>query len=81
MADMLIHFANALDPNGHSNITNATNANATSPLTWPKYTLEKPTMLEFVGDSNTSLTLAEDTYREEGISFLMELNLDNTWPY
>lgn len=69
VGDLFIHFANTLNPNG----------GPTQKLPWPKYRTSAPTLLEFVG--NTSLQLTEDTYREDGIGFLMELNLNNTWPY
>ncbi|KAH9926258.1 alpha/beta-hydrolase [Epithele typhae] len=68
MTDLLINFVNTLNPNI-----------PTSKLPWPRYSLSNPTLLEFIG--NSSLRLIPDTYREEQIEYLMQLNLQHTWPY
>ncbi|KAI0719825.1 carotenoid ester lipase [Cerioporus squamosus] len=62
MADMLIHFANFGDPNGHHPGTY-----------WPKYSPEEPVMLTFHG--NDSLGYKADNYRAEQIDFINNLNV------
>ena len=62
MADMLIHFANTLNPNGKQ-----------PKKYWPNYTLEDPVMLAF--QENDTLAYVQDTYRSEGIDFINYLNL------
>lgn len=62
MGDYLIRFAATLDPNGDG----ATN--------WPQYTKASPQLLTF-NDSAVPLSITLDTYRAEGIEYLMELSL------
>ena len=72
MGDFLIHFANTLNPNG----------GPAQKQHWPQYySGKKPTLLEFTGHGTIEYALIHDTYREEEIEFLIELNLNNTWPY
>lgn len=68
MADLFIHFVNTLDPNGAPGITQE----------WPKYDNANPVLLEF--SENTTLGLMNDTYREDAIDFLIQLNLATPWP-
>ena len=67
MADLLVHFANTHDPNGHS-----------PKVYWPKYDLTTRPMLDFYG--NDSLRVSEDTYRDEAIQFVIELGLEYPLP-
>ena len=68
LADLFIHFANTLDPNGAPGIAQS----------WPKYNNSNPVLLEFSG--NTTLGLINDTYRAEAIDYLIQLNLEMPWP-
>ena len=68
LGDLFIHFANTLDPNGAANISQ----------NWPKYDNDNPVLLDF--SCNTSLGLTNDTYREDPIKFLINLNLNIPWP-
>ena len=63
MGDMLIHFANTLDPNG-----------ACPKKYWPKYTVDEPVMLAFTG--NDTLDYVNDTYRADSIAFINNLNVN-----
>ncbi|GJE92623.1 carotenoid ester lipase precursor [Phanerochaete sordida] len=62
MADYLIHFVVALDPNGPGL------------LSWPAYSAARPQLLTFL-DGPVPLALSEDTFRAEGMSFVTELSL------
>ena len=68
LGDIFIRFANTLDPNGAANISQ----------NWPKYDNDNPVLLDF--SRNTSLGLTNDTYREDPIKFLINLNLNIPWP-
>ena len=68
LGDIFIRFANTLDPNGAANISQ----------NWPKYDNGNQTLLDFYG--NTSLGLTNDTYREDAIEFLINLNYNMPWP-
>ena len=68
IADLLIHFANTLNPNGAPGIDQ----------NWPKYNNTNPILLDF--SENTTVGLTNDTYREAPIDFLIQLNLAAPWP-
>ncbi|KAH9926265.1 alpha/beta-hydrolase [Epithele typhae] len=68
LQDIFIHFANTLDPNGATNVTQ----------NWPKYDTSNPVLLEFT--RNTTPSLTNDTYREAAIEFLIEMGQKMPWP-
>ncbi|TBU61508.1 carotenoid ester lipase precursor [Dichomitus squalens] len=62
MTDFLVRFVNTLDPNGNPEID------------WPEYTTESPQLLAFV-EGGRNLTIVPDTFRKEGMDFVMQLSL------
>ncbi|ETW78802.1 Esterase/lipase/thioesterase [Heterobasidion irregulare TC 32-1] len=64
MVDYLVRFAATLDPNGNTGIN------------WPQYTTASPQLLTFQ-DGLIPLTITQDTYRQAGMEFLMQLSLVN----
>ena len=68
MVDLLVHFANTHDPNGHS-----------PKVYWPKYDLTTRPMLDFYG--NDSLRLMQDTYRQDAIDLVIKLSLELPLPF
>ena len=66
MSDLFIHFVNNFDPNPVGNETE-------NKTFWPRYKTFAPTMLVFTG--NDTFDYKEDTYRQEQIAFINELNV------
>ena len=64
MTDYLIRFVANLDPNGITGVN------------WPKYRTESPNMLTFF-DGLTKLGITQDTYRQEPITYMINLTLAN----
>ena len=64
MVDYLVRFAATLDPNGNTGIN------------WPQYITASPQLLTFQ-DGLIPLTITQDTYRQAGMEFLMQLSLVN----
>ncbi|TCD60885.1 hypothetical protein EIP91_009376 [Steccherinum ochraceum] len=62
LTDYLINFVTNLDPNGRT------------VLNWPKYNTSTVQLLTLL-DGTPSETITTDTFREDGISFIMELSL------
>jgi len=62
LADYLINFVTDLDPNGSGQVQ------------WPKYTTSNPQILTFL-DGDVPVTITQDTYRQEEMEFVMEMNL------
>ncbi|KAF4589937.1 hypothetical protein EYR38_009232 [Pleurotus pulmonarius] len=66
MGDYLINFVNNLDPNGQGRGIN-----------WPKYTASSPNLVTFNDDLISPVTITQDTFREDAISFLTGVTLAN----
>ncbi|KAF4574341.1 Carboxylic ester hydrolase [Pleurotus pulmonarius] len=66
MEDYLINFVNKLDPNGEGRGIN-----------WPKYTTSSPNLVTFNDNLLFPVTISQDTFRTEAISFLTEVTLAN----
>ncbi len=66
MEDYLINFVNKLDPNGEGRGIN-----------WPKYTTSSPNLVTFNDNLLFPVTITQDTFRTEAISFLTEVTLAN----
>ena len=66
MGDYLINFVNNLDPNGPGRGIN-----------WPKYTASSPNLVTFNDDLIFPVTITQDTFREDAISFLTGVTLAN----
>ncbi|EIM86930.1 alpha/beta-hydrolase [Stereum hirsutum FP-91666 SS1] len=65
LRDAVINFANNLDPNGPTlGISD-----------WPKYTTDAPTLFTLL-DGNVSVALANDTYRADAMSILVNVSLE-----
>ncbi|KAF9478210.1 carotenoid ester lipase precursor [Pholiota conissans] len=64
MGDYLIRFASTLNPNSNSILS----------FQWPQYTLSQRKILTFL-DGLIPLAISTDTYRQEGMNFLMNLTL------
>ncbi|KAI9434682.1 Alpha/Beta hydrolase protein [Lactarius indigo] len=64
LTDYLIHFATNLDPNGGS-----------SPQ-WPQYTTSSRKLLTLVDSQAKNITITQDTYRSDGMDFIIDLSLD-----
>lgn len=62
MVDYLVRFAANLDPNGATGIA------------WPKYTNSSPQLMTFQ-DGVVPLTITQDTFRQQGIAYLIQLSL------
>lgn len=62
LADYLINFVTDLDPNGSGQVQ------------WPKYTTSNPQILTFL-DGDVPVAITQDTYRQEEMEFVMEMNL------
>ncbi|KAF8073585.1 carotenoid ester lipase precursor [Lyophyllum atratum] len=62
MADYLIRFATTLDPNSKFG------------LQWPKYSVASPKLLTF-HDGLIPVTITDDTYRKEAMTFLTNVTL------
>jgi len=62
LTDYLINFVVDLDPNGSGQHQ------------WPKYTASNPQVLTFL-DGDEPVTITQDTYRQEEIDFVAEMNL------
>ncbi len=65
LQDYLIRFVANLDPN-----------DASTNITWPKWTAESPLMLSF-NDGAVAQNVTEDTYREEAIDTLNAFLFEN----
>jgi carboxylesterase type B len=63
MQDYAIHFFSGFDPNFGSTLTK-----------WPKYTLKEKELLVVTNDS---LALEPDTYREDAITVVQNIFLQN----
>ncbi|ETW82195.1 Esterase/Lipase [Heterobasidion irregulare TC 32-1] len=63
MVDYLVRFAANLDPNGATGIG------------WPKYTNSSPQLMTFQ-DGAVPLAITQDTFRQQGIAYLIQLSLE-----
>ena len=63
LVDYLVNFVNHLDPNGGGGDS------------WPRYTLDSPSLLTFQ-DGIVPLAITQDNFRNEGIALLTELSLE-----
>ncbi|KAF7981831.1 hypothetical protein HWV62_31963, partial [Athelia sp. TMB] len=62
LTNYVVRFAVNLNPNGGGD------------LNWPQYTTQSPTLMTFL-DGLTPLKLSQDTYRQDAISYLGQLEL------
>lgn len=67
MQAFFIHFANHQDPNSPEQSTY-----------WPRYHAGRPSLMHFYGNNSTDIV--NDTYRAEGIEFIITLNREIQWP-
>lgn len=63
MTDYLVNFVNNLDPNGGDTFA------------WPQYDTSSTQLLTFL-DGSPSLNITTDTYREDAIAFVTEMDIE-----